>query len=552
MNKLAPIVLAAALAACGENASRARVDTGGTIVVLASTEPGVLFPPLRTTIQAKQIVEQIYDYLADVGPDLDTRTARGFRPQLASSWTWSSDSLQISFQLNPRARWHDGQRVTARDVAFTFALNKNPELGSRYASSLGNIDSVSVLDSLTAKFWFHRRLATQFLDAAAQLLILPAHQLEHLRVASLRETAPPPMGSGRFRLRRRNKGTDVEIVADTANYRGRANVDRVIWTFVPEYPGALARMWRGDADVFDGLRPEDLVELARHPSLRAIILPGMDYAFMRFNLRDPSDANKTHSLFGDRELRRAIAMAIDRKALVRNLFDTLAVVPIGPAVRPYPTTDPRISQRPYDYARANRVLDSLGWIRSGNQAIRSRNGKELAFTILMASNNLNRIRAGVVIQDQLRRAGIRVNLEQLDPATETSREERGTFDAAINAWSMGASPDGTWDAWSTSGFVPNGWNFGHYTNPLFDATLDSALKADAPHSRERFTRAYSIINDDAPAIWLYEPRKILAIHRRVRTNVMRPDAWWFTLADWFIPAGERIARDRIPASFRGR
>jgi ABC-type transport system substrate-binding protein len=89
-------------------------------------------------------------------------------------------------------------------------------------------------------------------------------------------------------------------------------------------------------------------------------------------------------------------------------------------------------------------------------------------------------------------------------------------------------------------------NYGHYRNAAFDSALDTALKADATHARDLFSRAYSIINDDAPAIWLYEARKIIAIHRRIHTNVMRPDAWWFSLADWYIPMGERVLRDRIP------
>src|SRR6476659_10500839 len=231
MMKRALFTMIAALAGCSENAAR-QPEVGGTIVIASTQDPGSLFPPHVLTTTGKQIAEQIYDYLADVGPDLNTRSDRGFRPQLANKWSWSSDSMQIAFAINPRARWHDGARVTARDVAFTFALNKDPQLASRYESSLGNIDSVTVVDSLTAKFWFRRRLPTQFLDAAAQMLILPAHQLEHIRVSSLRETPPPPVGSGRFRLRKWDKGETVELVADTGNYRGRARVDRIIWSVV--------------------------------------------------------------------------------------------------------------------------------------------------------------------------------------------------------------------------------------------------------------------------------------------------------------------------------
>ena len=72
------------------------------------------------------------------------------------------------------------------------------------------------------------------------------------------------------------------------------------------------------------------------------------------------------------------------------------------------------------------------------------------------------------------------------------------------------------------------------------------MRADAAHARERFTLAYAIINQDAPAVWLYEPKTVIGIHRRIRTGWMRPDAWWADLADWYIPPVERLLRDRLP------
>jgi len=173
--------LALFAAACSDRSGGpAAGEPGGTLVISTTTDPGTLFPPLIVTTQAKQITEQIYDYLADVGTDLNAYNEKGFRRALADGWRWSADSLSLAFHINPRARWHDGQNVTARDVAFTFALNKNPALGGRVNSELANIDSVTVTDSLTPVFWFREKLPKSFLDAAAQLLILPAHQLEKI------------------------------------------------------------------------------------------------------------------------------------------------------------------------------------------------------------------------------------------------------------------------------------------------------------------------------------------------------------------------------------
>jgi peptide/nickel transport system substrate-binding protein len=547
MHERVVVLIALCFTACSEAArDKSTTDTGGAIVVATTEDPGTLFPPFGTTGSAKEITEQIYDYLADVGSSLDTRNEKDFRRELADGWRWSPDSLSLAFHLNPKARWHDGTSVSARDVRFTFALNKNPDVASRDLTSLADIDSVSVDDSLTARFWFHRREPTQFLNAAAQLLILPAHQLEKLSPQQLREEFPSPIGTGRFRLRRWDKGASVELVADTGNYRGRAKLDRVIWSVTPDGTAAVARLFGGDVDVFEALRPVDVRDAARRKNIRVIVLPGMDYAFLRFNLRDPSNKSRPHPLFGDRTLRRAIAMAINRNALVRSVLDTFAVVPSAPAVRAFPTTDPNVAQIPFDSSHASLLLDSLGWIRK-QDGVRAKNGRSFAFTVLVSTSSTNRMKMGVLLQEQLRRMGIRVTLEPMQTVAMRAREERADFDASLASWTMPSSPDGTLDAWGTAGIGKNGVNYGAYSNPRFDALFDSALVADPRRARDAFSAAYRVINDDAPAVWLYEPTKIMGLHSRIRTAQMRPDAWWFSLADWYIAPGDRLPRDLTPA-----
>ena len=547
MRKAAAVLLTLCTAACSEHSrNTTTAEPGGTLVISTTADPGTLFPPLIGTTQGKQIAEQIYDYLADVGPEMNTRGEKGFRPQLTDGWRWSDDSLSLAFHLNPRARWHDGKAVSAHDVQFTFALNKNPALGGALLTELANIDSVTASDSLTAVFWFHERLPTQFLDAAAQMLILPAHQLERIQVARLRESSPAPIGTGRFRLRRWDKGSSVEIVADSSNYRGRAKLDRVIWSISPEFTTAVTRLFSGDADLFDALRAEDLPELLRHPKLRAIILPGTDYGFVQFNLRDPANNAQPHPLFGDRALRRAIAMSIDRNALVKSVLDTLGLVAVGPTVRAFPTTDTLVSQIPFDTARGRVILDSLGWSSHDARGIRTKNGRELAFNLLVPTSSMSRMRLAVLLQAQLRSMGIRVEIEQMENSAFMARQQTRSFDAALGGWHLGVSPDGTRQAWGTVGADKDGVNYGSYENPTFDAQLDSALRADPERAREKFTLAYATINQDAAAVWLYEPRTVIGLHRRLRTGWMRPDAWWADLGDWYIPASERLLRDRLP------
>ena len=541
MRGITVTVLGIFLLGCSESPLRNHSSArGGTVVISAPEDPGSLFPPFAESVTAKQISEQVYDYLADVGPTMETRDEKDYRRELADSWQWSSDSLSIAFHLDPRAKWHDGIKVTAMDVRFTFDLNKNPALAGRYTSSLKNIDSVTTPDAATAVFWFHSRLPTRFLDAAAQLLILPAHQLSGIRPEKFRDTTPPPpIGSGRFRLRRWDRGTSVEIVADTGNYRERPHLDRVVWSIAPDLATAVTRLKLNEIDFLDGLRPDNMAEAARSPNLRIMTAPTMDYAFLRFNLRDPAMRGRPHPLFGDRQLRRAITMSLDRQTLLRSVLDTFAVVPSGPTVRAFTSTDPELAQIPFDSVRAAAILDSLGWVRRAD-GLRAKGRQELAFTVLVPSFSPNRVRMGVLLQEKLRQAGMRVTIDKLERAAQVAKESKGDFDASLDNWSMPSSPDATRDAWTTTGVGNHGVNYGYYINPLFDALLDTALASDPEHARQRFTAAYSVINDDAPAIWLYEPRKIIGVNRRVKMAQTRPDAWWFSLSDWSVsaPRGE--------------
>lgn len=544
------LVLACLVTACDDKRAPAagETDTGGTVVIAMQADPGPIFPPFAFSNHGRMIASQIYDHLADVGPEMNTIGDAGFRPQLAERWTWSADSLSIAFHINPRARWHDGRAVTARDVKFTLALYANPDLGGQTIEEHARLDSVTVRDSLTVVYWFANRSPVQFLDAAAQVQILPAHLLEQIPVKSLRESNPPLIGSGRFRLKRLDKGSSGELVADSGNHRGRAKLDRVIWSVTSGATTSAAQLLSGAVDVFDAMRPEDVREAARNPDVRVLAVPGLDYVFLQFNMRDRADNNRPHPLFGERELRRAIAMSVDRAQIVRSIFDTFALVAVGPTVRAYPTTDSLVTQLPYDITRAGRTLDSLGWTQRDSRGIRRRGDRALAFTVVVPSSSAGRTRAAVLIQAQLKRAGIRMDIEQMDGPAFSERWRSRKFNAAFGTWNTGSTPGATMQLWGTSGFSPKGYNFGGYSSPAFDAAVDSALKTTDPlRARTLFSHAYRTINDDAPAIWLYEPKALIGIHKRINASGLRRGAWWFDLAEWSIPRSERLPRDESSA-----
>ena len=366
-------LLASACESGNRPASEGASATGGTIVISSAGEPDVLFPPLIATTSGAQIADLIYDRLAEIGDSLNTVGDHGFEPRLARSWSWATDSLSIQFHLDPDAKWHDGTPVRASDVASTFTIYRDSATASPSAPLIADIDSITAPDSMTAITWFSKRSPTQFFEAVTPMLVLPAHLLKDVRGPALRTSslARTPVGSGRFRFVSWKAGSSVEVAADTGNYRGRPHVDRVIWNFAPDPNTALTRLVGGEADVLE-LTPPQLPQLETNKNIRTVFVPGLDYNFIQFNLRDPSNAARQHPLFGDRNLRRALTMAVDRQRIVESVYDSLAAPAIGPTVRAYPTTDTTLQEIPYSPENARRLLDSLGWRVTGRDSLRRR------------------------------------------------------------------------------------------------------------------------------------------------------------------------------------
>ena len=281
-----------------------------------------------------------------------------------------------------------------------------------------------------------------------------------------------------------------------------------MWTIAPDGNTAFTRLLGGEADVLEQVTAANLAQVTSHPSLKTVLLPGMEYNFIQFNFRDPSNAKRPHPLFSDRNLRRALTMAVDRARTVRNTYDTLAAVALGPTVRAYPTTDTTLVQIAYSPDGARRLLDSLGWRVSGSDGIRRRNGRPLEFTLSVPSSSKNRMNMAVVVQDQMKQVGVKMNIDKIEMAAFSDLETHSRFDAALWGWHADASPEGIRQTWvSSRSRKTGGTNYGSYEHPACDAAVESALAAnDTDQRRALFKRAHQLIIDDAPAIWLAEPR----------------------------------------------
>lgn len=550
--RILPVAAILAATACrdssttaGDSAS-AEAAAGGTLVLSTPGDADNLLPGMSTSITSHQVVDLVFDRLAEIGPELNVVGDGGFKPQLARRWTWADDSLSIAFELDPRARWHDGRPVRASDVRFSFSLYRDPTLASQIAPTLASIDSVTVRDSVTAVVWFARRSPQQFYDAVHNALIVPEHAYGTGPLSELRgsDRARSPVGSGRFRFARWDAGTRIELVSDTANYRGRALLDRVIWSISADPAGALARVVAGEADFLENVPPDRAPSIDSLPSIRVFAYPGSAYAFMGMNTRNGRGSSAPHPIFSDVRVRRALTMATNRPALLQNVFGGYGLPAYGPFPAAMGISDTTVPPLPFDTVAARALLDSAGWV-PGADGIRQKGGRPLRFSLLAPQSSASRMAYAVLLQEQFRRVGADVRLETVDFPTFVVRSRDRDYEAALQAWGTGPGPSSFRERWGSE-TAASGDNVEAYQNPAMDALVDSALASyDPARTKSLMRRAYEMIIADAPAIWLYDVVPVAAAHERLRMPPFRADKWWVYLADWHIPESQRIDRDRI-------
>jgi peptide/nickel transport system substrate-binding protein len=508
-------------------------DHCGALVIAAPGEPDILLPPIARLATARDVSDQLFLKLADVGMSANTIGDDDFVPQLAARWDWT-DSVTLTFHLDPRAKWHDGVPVTAGDVAFTFDIYSDSTVASPSRSALREIITVTARDSLTAVFRFRRPYAEMFYDAVYHMRVLPAHLLRAVPRTAW-QTAPfgrEPIGDGPYRFVRWKAGESLELAADSTFFLGRPHLRRLIWRFTPNLEVAITQLIAGQADAIEVLGPPDNVKRVHDVAgLAAYPYRGTTYGFLAFNLRANGDTSAPHPVFGSRDVRRAIVRALDRESMLRNVWGDLAAVPPGPMPRLWPLWEKNLAgAMAHDSVQAARLL-----------AQRSRR----AFHLLVPTTSGLRRQYARLIQAQLQPFGWDVRIDEVEFSVVQERVGTGRFDAVLGAWASGPSPiDGTLQNWTRRGF--GGANAGRYDNPQLDRLLEGAAQARSRDAAIRLLgSAMALWNSDAPAAPLYAPDNVAAVNRRVSEVTIRPDSWLALVRLWRIPASQLSDRDRV-------
>jgi peptide/nickel transport system substrate-binding protein len=514
-----------------------------TIVIVTGDQATLPIPTLMEGPQGNvanyEIADQLFLHLAELGPTLTTAGDRGFVPLLAQRWV-RRDSVTVAFDLDPRATWQDGRPVTAEDVVFTFGRARDPAIAPRLAGVLRHITAVTAEGDRRVVFRYSEPYAEQVYDAVFHVAPLPAHLLARLSPEELRHSPflTSPVGSGPYRWVRSVGGEYIELGANERFFLGAPAIRRVIVRVAADPDARINLVLSGEADAMDNVPPPLLANLRRvgeDPDVRLVPVPSPTVGYLLFNQRDPRDSSRPHPVLADPDVRRAIILSLDRPRLVRAVLGAYAKVPYGP-VSPilwigHGTPTP-LAQ---DVARARHLLARRGWADHDGDGVVDRDGQPLSLTLSVPNTSGIRRQLSLLVQEQLRQVGLRIEVHEYDFPVWNQRRSAGLFDIDFSAVSQDPSPSGLSQSWSCRGAN----NVARYCDPTVDSLMDRATRG-GPRTAETWRATLTQIENDAPAAFMYAPLYVYAVNRRFTNVTIRPESSWLALREWRVaPARTR-------------
>lgn len=394
---------------------------------------------------------------------------------LADDIRFAEDALSITFHLNPRARFWNGDPVTAEDVRHSFEVLTGRQAHPRFRQYFADVARVVVVDMATVRFEFARRNHELHMIIGMQLPVFSRKWGAGQPFDSV--VQDEPLTSGPYRIERFDWGRTITYRRDPAWWaadlnvrRGMFNFERVVYKY---FKDETARLEGFKAGEFDWVAENSAKNWARGHT-------GRHYdsgEIVKREFRHSNSAgmqgfvlNTRRPAFADVRVRQALALAMDFEWMNRQVFygqyvrspsyftnsemeakglpsaDELALLEplraqldaavFGEAVMP-PTTDPPSSLRA-NLRRALALLAEAGWKVDGEGVLRNARGQAFGFEILSYSKGLERI--AVPWARNLGKLGIAARLRITDPALYQKRMDEFDFDVAIHLYAASQTP----------------------------------------------------------------------------------------------------------------
>lgn len=397
---------------------------------------------------------------------------------LARRWEHSADYRTWTIHLRTDVTWHDGVLVTAHDVKFTFDLFAHPDVlwESRAART------AEVVDDSTFTVTYHRGGNSPL---STWRVFYPRHLLDTLAPAELNQWAfwTRPVGNGPYRYVRHVPKTMLELEANPAYFRGKPAVERLVLKFHAQGTSKLPELLSGNVDALGWASRMDLVKLAGDDRYEITYEVGTATRGIMWKADMP--------LFADSRVRRAMTLAIDRRELHALLgYPSDVPLPDGPLTDRQFRRGAFPPPLPQDPDEARRLLDEAGWRDRDGDGMREREGRPFRFTLLVPAEERD---AGVYVQDQLGRVGVRVEISTVQLNIVRQRSRAGDFEAVL-VWL---------DRGRDARFFGSGGSAG-YRNARVDTLLGRIQDAFNPEARDSlYGELYAIFRREQPATVLF-------------------------------------------------
>ncbi|PPK97789.1 peptide/nickel transport system substrate-binding protein [Kineococcus xinjiangensis] len=472
----------------GQGSGGSPGEGGGALVAAISAQPDQLDPHKTTAYASFQVLENVYDTLTV--PSAEDQT---MQPSLAESWETSDDGLTWTFTLREGVEFHDGSELDAADVVYSFNRIIDEELANSYRFT--SVADITAKDDRTVVFQLKEpmpNLLSQVGEFKGMAILPEGAAEEH-------DLATEAVGTGPFTLQG-STASAVELKAFEDHWGGEPTVPAVEFRFVSEPTAALTALRSGQVHWTDNVPAQQIEALASDDSVELGQTPSVDYWYMAMNLEKPP--------FDKREVRRAIATAIDREAVTQAAkFD---------AARPNQTAIPEGSFWHTDYepfepdiAAAKKMLADAGV------------STPLRMGLMVTSEYPETVTAAQVIASQLEPLGITVDIQTEEFATWLARQGEGDFDAFLLGWVGNVDPYGFYHSQHRTGASNN---YQGYSNPVTDELLDgAAVERDQDARKKLYDEAAKTIVDDVSYLYLYNPDVVQAWKPGLQGYTIRAD-----------------------------
>ncbi|HZQ94156.1 MAG TPA: ABC transporter substrate-binding protein [Candidatus Sulfotelmatobacter sp.] len=463
------------------------------------------------------------------------RQTQALEPELAESWKVSKDGRQISFKLRSGVSFSDGTPFSAEDVAYTVKQLMDPALhsatGDAFRSGPGNVESKVISPT---------RISITFPASVAGL----DRQFDQVAIMSAHSAKKEMAVLGPFMVADYKPGASV-LLKRNPNYWKRDErgqklpyLDSIKLDIQPNRDVEMLRFKRNEIDLINSLDSEYFDKLASSsPQLVHDAGPSLDSEQMWFNqvAKSPLPGYKK-AWFRSTAFRRAVSAAINRDDLAKVVFRGHA----QPAVGPFSPANKfwfNAKLKPPVYApeMALKSLQAEGF-RLENGALKDREGNAVVFSIITNSGNKYRERMATMIQQDLQKIGMQVNVVTLDfPSLIERMTQSFDYEAILlGLTNVGLDPNEEMNVWLSSS-ENHQWNPGEKTpETAWEAEIDRLMRLQAASSdprkrKEAFDRVQEIVVEQAPFVYLVNRNALSAVASAVQGAnpvILVPQTYW--------------------------